>query len=219
VLDSPGWRVAALAAGAQPRPPKQPQQGAFLRGSLRVVVATVAFGMGLDKPDLEAVLHTSLPHSLEEYVQQVGRAGRDGRTGHCILFLDAADYLKLRVLAHGRVAARRSIEAFLARVFGRQQEPGQEAAAAERDAAADAAAAAAAAAAGGGSGRRKQGSRPVALPPSQHRALPIASTAAELDVSEEVMESCLSFLQADAEEPYLAALPNAAATLDVRFHK
>jgi ATP-dependent DNA helicase Q4 len=78
--------------------------------------------MGLDKQDLGAVLHTSMPHSLEEYVQQVGRGGRDGRTATCVLFLDAADYIKLRVLAHGRVARRASIEAFLQRVFGREEE-------------------------------------------------------------------------------------------------
>jgi superfamily II DNA helicase RecQ len=49
-------------------------QTAFLSGGLRVVVATVAFGMGVDKQDLDAVLHTCLPHSLEEYVQQVSTA-------------------------------------------------------------------------------------------------------------------------------------------------
>ncbi len=50
-------------------------QADFLSGKLRVVVATVAFGMGIDKPDLGVVLHTCLPHSLEEYVQQVWRKG------------------------------------------------------------------------------------------------------------------------------------------------
>jgi hypothetical protein len=51
------------------------------------------------------------------------------------------------------------------------------------------------------------------------RALPVQSAAAELDLGGEVMEGCLSFLQADAVEPYITALPNAAATIDVRFHK
>lgn len=50
------------------------------------------------------------------------------------------------------------------------------------------------------------------------RALPLAATASELDVSEEVLEGLLSYLQADEAEPYLTALPNTAATLDVRFH-
>ncbi|WIA09963.1 hypothetical protein OEZ85_010175 [Tetradesmus obliquus] len=175
-------------------------QGAFLSGGLRVVVATVAFGMGVDKQDLDAVLHTCLPHSLEEYVQQVGRAGRDGRVGRCMLFLDDADYVKLRALAHGGTARRCSIELFLAKVFGREL---------EYEAQQDASAAA------DGKKRRKQPN----LDPSRHRALPVQAAAAELDVAEEVMEGCLSFLQADAVEPFITALPNTAATIDVRFHK
>eukprot|EP00878_Enallax_costatus_P035165 GHUV01039158.1.p2 GENE.GHUV01039158.1~~GHUV01039158.1.p2 ORF type:complete len:111 (+),score=56.42 GHUV01039158.1:128-460(+) len=75
--------------------------------------------MGVDKQDLDAVVHTALPHSLEEYVQQVGRAGRDGRTGHCILFLDDAEYLRLRALAHSSVVCGPSTERFLEMVFGR----------------------------------------------------------------------------------------------------
>jgi hypothetical protein len=51
------------------------------------------------------------------------------------------------------------------------------------------------------------------------RALPLAAACAELDLSEEVLEGCLSFLQADPKEPFLTALPNCAASLDVRFHK
>lgn len=66
---------------------RQRVQRAFMEGRLRVVVATVAFGMGLDRPDVRAVLHLGLPPSFENYVQAVGRAGRDGQPAHCHLFL------------------------------------------------------------------------------------------------------------------------------------
>lgn len=69
---------------------------------------------GVDKPDLEAVVHAAPPRSLEEYVQQVGRAGRDGREGRCVTLLDDGDYLLLRALSHSARVRRESVEAFLA---------------------------------------------------------------------------------------------------------
>lgn len=66
---------------------RQRVQKAFMRGHLRMVVATVAFGMGLDRPDVRAVVHLGLPSSFESYVQAIGRAGRDGKPAHCHLFI------------------------------------------------------------------------------------------------------------------------------------
>ena len=77
-------------------------QRLFTRGSkkVRVVVATVAFGMGVDKPDVRGVVHFHLPQSVEHYVQEVGRAGRDGKPAHCHLFLCDQDFVKIHSLAH-----------------------------------------------------------------------------------------------------------------------
>jgi ATP-dependent DNA helicase Q4 len=63
-------------------------QTAFMTGKLRVVVATVAFGMGLDKADVRGVIHYNMPKSFESYVQEIGRAGRDGEIANCHVFMD-----------------------------------------------------------------------------------------------------------------------------------
>lgn len=71
----------------------------FMTGKLKVVVATVAFGMGINKADVGGVVHYSLPGSMESYVQEVGRAGRDGNNAYCHLFLNTGDYMRRRSLA------------------------------------------------------------------------------------------------------------------------
>ena len=74
-------------------------QSDFMSGKLHVVVATVAFGMGINKADVGGVVHYSLPGSMEAYVQEVGRAGRDGNDAYCHLFLNTGDYMRRRSLA------------------------------------------------------------------------------------------------------------------------
>ncbi|MGI8770556.1 MAG: RecQ family ATP-dependent DNA helicase [Acidobacteriaceae bacterium] len=82
--------AAAYHAGLEPEH-RQRVQHRFLTGELEVVVATVAFGMGIDKPDVRTVLHTGLPASLEAYYQEIGRAGRDGLPSRTILMHSFAD--------------------------------------------------------------------------------------------------------------------------------
>jgi ATP-dependent DNA helicase Q4 len=81
-------------------------QQRFLTGAVSVLVATVAFGMGIDKPDIRGVFHLSLPRSLEEYVQQVGRAGRDGAEAWCTAFFGEEDVTLLKSLLHAEVVER-----------------------------------------------------------------------------------------------------------------
>ncbi|MSQ72634.1 MAG: RecQ family ATP-dependent DNA helicase [Betaproteobacteria bacterium] len=85
-----GWPVAAYHAGLQPDTRKERQQD-FIAGRLKVITATNAFGMGIDKPDVRLVVHADIPGSLENYIQEAGRAGRDQEAARCVLFYDEKD--------------------------------------------------------------------------------------------------------------------------------
>ncbi|MFM8431365.1 MAG: DNA helicase RecQ [Bacteroidota bacterium] len=107
-LSTNGVRALPYHAGldAQVRADTQDK---FLMEEIDVIVATIAFGMGIDKPDVRVVIHHDIPKSLEGYYQETGRAGRDGREGRCVTFYSYKDIEKLEKFMKGKPVAEQEV--------------------------------------------------------------------------------------------------------------
>ncbi|KAL5035021.1 hypothetical protein BDV3_004500 [Batrachochytrium dendrobatidis] len=166
-------------------------QSRFQHGRLRIIVATVAFGLGINKQNVRSVIHYSMPRSIEDYMQEIGRSGRNGEPAYCNLFLVQEDYVKHRSFVFSDGVDEAGIWRLLKVLFPpvKSGKPGA------------------------GCRDNRAGSANVKANDSIRLILPIQNLESQLDIRESVISTMLSYIElSDTDNPPIKVFPTLSST-------